>query len=153
MEFHPKEINVKKLVGECIDIHRNVFESKQIQVVEDVKDFIGIFCDENMFKTVIRNLLSNAIKFTNPQGEVSIKAKVTDKVCIEIKDNGVGMSADTLEKLFRIGHKITTEGTMKERGTGLGLIMCKELIEKNGGSILVESEIGKGTTFKVIMNY
>lgn len=102
--------------------------------------------DEEMIKTVIRNLLANALKFTNPKGEINIDCKTTDnEVEISISDNGLGMSAEMLSKLFK--GNVTTRGTQNEKGTGLGLLMVKDFVEKNKGSIRVESEVGKGSRF------
>jgi len=109
-------------------------------------------CDMNMIHTVIRNLVSNAIKFSFDSS--TIKVSVTDYsedsnyIQVSVRDSGVGISQENIEKLFKIDQKITsTEGTNKEKGTGLGLILCKEFIDKHNCKIWAESEIGKGTTF------
>ena len=107
-----------------------------------------VFGDENMISLIIRNLVSNAIKFSNPGDEIKVNADVVDGyITISIEDNGIGMSKEDLEKLFRIDVNTTTIGKSKEKGTGLGLILCKEFVEKNGGKIWVESELGKGSIF------
>jgi signal transduction histidine kinase len=97
----------------------------------------------------LRNLVSNAIKFTNTGGTIRIKAEQTDSnVTISVLDNGIGITPDDLNKLFDISQYITTKGTANEPGTGLGLLLCKEFVEKHGGKIWVESEAGKGSDFK-----
>ena len=105
-----------------------------------------------MINFIIRNLISNAIKFTPKNGEIKIYDKKTESnrsglLSVFIEDNGVGIAQKDIEKLFRIEESYTTRGTEKESGTGLGLILCKEFIEKHGGKIEVESELGKGSIF------
>ena len=110
---------------------------------------IFVFVDRNMLHTILRNLISNAIKFTNENGKISVYAEHDKSTAtITVSDNGVGISPDTLLKLFKITEKITTNGTANEKGTGLGLLLCKEFVEKHGGRIWVESELGKGSAFK-----
>ncbi len=105
-----------------------------------------------MFNTIMRNLISNAIKFTNIGGEIVVSAKQKqDDLIISVSDNGVGIKKAEIEKLFRIDKSHSTLGTQKEKGTGLGLILCKEFIEKHGGEIWAESEEGKGSEFKFSM--
>jgi signal transduction histidine kinase len=104
--------------------------------------------DEKMLRTVIRNLVSNAIKFTPKGGTINIKAiKTEDAVQVSVSDTGVGMEQETVDKLFKIETSFTSRGTENEKGTGLGLLLCKEFLEKHGGNIWIESEIGKGSTF------
>jgi signal transduction histidine kinase len=101
-----------------------------------------------MVDTIVRNLLSNALKFTDAGGTIEVTA-LQDKSFVEVavSDTGIGMNQESIDKLFRIDVKSTRPGTAGEKGTGLGLILCKELVEKNGGEIGVESKIGEGTTF------
>jgi signal transduction histidine kinase len=107
-----------------------------------------VFADENMLKTVIRNLVSNGIKFTNLDGEILIQAVLNQcEVEITVSDNGVGMNEETSNNLFRIDSTVRTTGTANERGSGFGLILCKEFVEHNGGKIWVKSKIGKGSKF------
>jgi signal transduction histidine kinase len=107
------------------------------------------FADPDHFKFVLRNLLTNALKFTKRNGEVSIKAFQDGKfIRVSVKDNGVGMSKEFKEKLFKMDNVKSTTGTDNEKGTGLGLLLCKEFIRKNGGDIWVESEEGKGSCFE-----
>ena len=101
-----------------------------------------------MIETVLRNLVSNGIKFTHPGGSVSISAAVkSDLVKVTVEDNGVGIETDNQKKLFRIGEQLRMDGTANEQGTGLGLILCKDFVEKNNGTISVESQLNKGSKF------
>lgn len=140
-----------------IDIHNIVEENIQLLSSLQGKDIVLInevplnaigFADSNTINLVIRNLMTNAIKFTNDGGKVVINAKEkASDWLISVTDNGVGMNTDVLKMLFDKTAPYTTRGTANEKGTGLGLILCKEFIEKNGGKIWVESEEGKGSTF------
>jgi signal transduction histidine kinase len=101
-----------------------------------------------MIKTILRNLISNAIKFTHRNGKVTVKASMdNDTAEIEVSDNGIGMTQETMSKLFRLDANLSTLGTEKEKGTGLGLFLCKEFVEKHGGKIWIKSEAGIGTSF------
>jgi len=101
-----------------------------------------------MLNTVLRNLISNAVKFTRPGGNISISASIADTVCIiQVKDNGIGIPEQNIDKLFRIDKSVVTPGTQNEKGSGLGLLLCKEFVEKMGGTITVYSKQGFGTTF------
>ena len=122
---------------------------KQITLTNEVQDELLLEVDAKMIDTVIRNLLSNAIKFTAPGGAVTISAKHTaHAVTVAVTDTGIGMPEDVLAALFRIEAKAQRPGTAGERGTGLGLILCKEFVEKHGGAIWVESTVDAGTTFR-----
>jgi signal transduction histidine kinase len=123
--------------------------AKNITIKSFATDHISVFADIDMLKTVLRNLISNAIKFTNYGGAISIHAVENSGIAlISVSDNGIGIKPDKLTKLFDISKRQTTTGTAEETGTGLGLILCKEFVEKNGGKIWVESEYGKGSEFK-----
>ena len=107
-----------------------------------------------MLKTILLNLFSNSIKFTNVGGKITINAKRnSENVTISVSDNGVGIPQDNLAKLFNISEVLTTKGTAEETGTGLGLLLCKEFVEKHGGKIWVESEAAKGSTFSFTIPY
>nr|MBP9602167.1 ATP-binding protein [Lutibacter sp.] len=109
---------------------------------------IVVYADQHMLKTILLNLITNAIKFTHPKGTIAVNASKKNS-CIEItvSDNGIGMDTETLDKLFILQTNETTIGTANEKGSGLGLVLCKELIEKHGGTIWVSSILNKGTTF------
>ncbi len=101
-----------------------------------------------MFASVLQNIITNAIKFTNPDGEITVTTKTENgEVLISISDNGVGIKEEYMNKLFKIEHSASNTGTHDESGTGLGLLLTKEMVELNGGKIFVESEFGKGSTF------
>jgi signal transduction histidine kinase len=141
------KIDVYNIVEENIQLLSSV-QSKDIRLINEVpRNAIG-FADSNTINLVIRNLITNAIKFTNDGGTVRIAVREKDaEWLVSVKDNGVGMNNDVLKMLFDKTAPYTTRGTANEKGTGLGLILCKEFVEKNGGRIWVESEDGKGSTF------
>jgi signal transduction histidine kinase len=127
---------------------------KNITLKNSFPDNLTIMADKNMVKTILRNLISNAIKFTNKNGSVNAGASVTvNNVEISVCDSGIGMTEETMAKLFRLDANLSTHGTENEKGTGLGLILCREFVEKHGGKIWVESEPGKGSTFKFIIPF
>ena len=149
IELTPIRINFKSIVYKNIMLLSDHAEAKQIQMVSTIGNLF-VWGDENMLDTIMRNLLSNAIKFTPENGTITIFAKEYDNWAeISIADTGVGIKTSDLDKLFRLDINHTTIGTVQEKGTGLGLILCKEFIEQNGGSIGVESEEGKGSRFYI----
>ena len=148
IEFHPTNINLKSIINSNIELSRLSAEKKQIDITTNLHEDVFVFADEDMITTVIRNLLTNAVKFTNKKGEIKLNITINDKyVETCVCDNGIGMDEDTISKLFRLDVSQSSPGTEKESGTGLGLILCKEFVEKNGGSICVKSELGKGSRF------
>ncbi|MCK9211571.1 MAG: HAMP domain-containing histidine kinase, partial [Ignavibacteriaceae bacterium] len=121
---------------------------KNLQLISFVPQRSYVFGDMNMLNSVLQNLVSNAVKFTNEFGVISISsAEKNDYMEITVADNGVGIKEKDLSKLFKIEEHFSTKGTKDESGTGLGLLLCKELVEKHGGTMWVESEFGKGTKF------
>ncbi len=148
IEFEPEFTSFYNLVQENIDIINYDTEIKNIKIYNEVNKDIEINVDKNMINTVIRNLLSNAIKFSYPGGNIKILSKHTnDHFEFAVKDNGKGISNDNCNKLFKIETGLSTLGTNNEKGTGIGLVLCKEFIDKHEGEIWVESEIEKGSTF------
>ena len=147
LNLQAAKINLFKIVEENIQLLGSV-QDKQITLINEVpKDAIG-FADSNTINLVIRNLMTNAIKFTNDGGRVLIAAKLQEKdIVVSVSDNGVGIKPEVLNILFDKTAPYTTRGTANEKGTGLGLILCKEFVEKNGGRIWVESQEDKGSTF------
>ncbi|HAS83749.1 MAG TPA: hypothetical protein DCS43_14030, partial [Verrucomicrobia bacterium] len=137
---------------ECFDEVRHLVayqaESKQIDVRMHVVPGLTLFGDRDMIQTVLRNLVTNAIKFSIPGGSVVMSGWMADdKVCISVADTGVGIPADVLPSLFGSQGAVITVGTQNEKGSGLGLILCKEFVERHGGTISVDSQPGKGTVF------
>jgi len=148
VHFQPEHQNLRAVVDSNIMLLSSNAKAKNINMLCDISPTVLVFTDANMFNTVIRNLLSNAIKFTPENGKITVSAKEKRKLVeIAIADTGIGISAQEIPKLFRIDISHTTIGTGKEKGTGLGLILCKEFVEKNGGEIWVESQEGQGSTF------
>jgi PAS domain S-box-containing protein len=149
MEYLPLNINLKETSDQGILILIQNAKNKNIKVINNIKLNSFAYADEIMFKTILRNLITNAIKFTQSNGEIIIDSNViNDKIEISVLDNGIGMTEADVNKLFRIDVHHTTVGTENESGTGIGLILCKELVEKHGGEIWVESELGKGSCFR-----
>jgi len=152
ISFKPQEINLEDILNEEFLTVNDAANSKNIELKSSVPEKLVVFADRNMIKTILRNLISNAIKFTYKNGKVDVKAIARDnEVEIAVSDNGIGINKDTIAKLFRIDANLSTRGTENENGTGLGLFLCKEFVEKHGGKIWVESESGKGSIFKLIL--
>jgi len=149
MDFVPEKLNLKKKIDACIDVLSESAREKQIEIAIFIPDELEVLADNHMFDTVIRNLLSNAIKFTTAGGKVSVTAKCNNDHSVEVKiiDSGIGMTPELKNKLFLISEKTSRPGTEGEPSTGLGLLLCKEFIEKHDGKIWVDSEVGKGSTF------
>jgi signal transduction histidine kinase len=148
LRFNPSIVDLKSLITQNIELVKRKIESKNINLVFQVSDDIEVLADENMLQTVVRNLISNAVKFTFDNGTIEISANVVDDICfLSVKDTGIGISKENIKNLFRIDKDVRTYGTHNEKGAGLGLILCKEFIELNGGKISVTSEPQKGTEF------
>ncbi len=149
MEHRPENFPLPQTVEHVVDLFASSATQKQITLRNSVPSETSVHADVNMIHTVIRNFVSNALKFTKTGGRIEIIARQHDEyVEIAVSDTGIGIPENALAKLFRIDTKLTTKGTAGERGTGLGLSLCKDLIEKNKGTLNVESEVGKGTTFR-----
>ncbi len=132
---------------DTINLLKGQAENKNVQLINNLKQDFFVFADFNMVNTVLRNLISNALKFTE-NGSVTLECEQNEAFCkITISDTGIGISPDSLEKLFRIDKTISTTGTKGEIGTGIGLILCKEFVLRNKGTISVESQIKKGSKF------
>lgn len=150
--YFPLKINLDEAISDCINNIKIQAINKNINInTSNTLSEINVEADINMLRTIIRNLISNAIKFSPNSSTIEINAveyPFDDKfIQIDIKDSGVGMPPETIAKLFRIDEKISTKGTNNETGTGLGLILCKEFIDKHKCRIWVKSELNKGTTF------
>ena len=149
MTFQPEVIDFKELIKEVISVLHQTAQLKSISIEKFITDCFMIYGDRVMIRSLMQNLISNAIKFTHKGGNINISCgKINDeKVEVKVKDTGVGMNEDKISKLFRIDENISSPGTNKEKGTGLGLLLCKEIVEKHGSAIKVSSEIGKGSCF------
>ena len=148
IEFHPQRLELIDLVNKNLLLIKSAAEKKQIQLQQEIPAAMAVNADEDMLHTVFRNLLTNAVKFSKQGGVISVSALSMDdfsEICVS--DTGVGMDEKTMDKLFRLDVTCSTRGTANEEGTGLGLILCKEFIEKNQGKIWVESEVGRGSKF------
>lgn len=150
LAFNPDEFNLHDMVTENLRNVQAYAFNKDIDLVSKVKRDLKITADKNMLNTILRNLLNNAVKFTGKGGNILVSAiKENNHVTLAVKDSGVGMSEEEIGKLFRIDVKYSNIGTDNERGTGLGLILCKEFVERHGGRIWVESQTNKGSEFKL----
>ncbi len=145
----PKDINLYDSLDDILSLSKILATKKEITITNQVPKETVIFADKHIVSTLLRNLISNAIKFTNIGGEIIISLEKTNKeFIISVKDNGKGISEENISKLFKIDQEFSTKGTENETGTGLGLILCKELITQSNGEIFVESVLGKGSNFK-----
>ncbi len=143
--FKPVIINLHKLFADEVMIINTSAEQKNILISLFMPDDLNVVADLQMVRTIFRNLISNSIKYTNPGGEITISVSASNRLAeVSVKDNGVGISSKVLNRLFKIDSFHSTDGTKNEKGTGLGLILCKEFIELHGGKIRIESEPGKG---------
>ena len=147
-ELDKEALDLESIVSKIIRLLKTNAENKKIDISCNIPKSITAYGDKNMISTVLLNLISNAIKFTSENGKVTV-SMVNEKNSVEvmISDTGVGIPETHIDKLFLINHKIQTKGTANEKGTGLGLILCKEFVEKNGGKIWVNSEVGNGSQF------
>jgi len=147
--FIPTVIQLRSMANESAAMVLDAANNKGIELTSDIQEQMEVFTDSHILQTVLRNLVSNAIKFTPEGGKVILSAKVDDdkKIEISIRDTGIGMSKAMVDNLFRVDVKTNRLGTNNEPSSGLGLLLCKEFIEKYGGKLWVESEEGKGSTF------
>ena len=149
INFTPKDSDLSEIVSQSIDIIYQRYKEKGIEIINEVRKGEKVYADEKMISSILRNLLSNAVKFTNKGGRVIVKSKHLDNGTIEVsvQDNGVGIPASDVKRLFRIEERVSNKGTNNEPSTGLGLLLCKEFIEMHGGKIWAESEEKKGSVF------
>ena len=149
IEQHPMNVALHELTGRNAQLLEAGAEQKQIRIRNLVPEGTMVYADRNMLDTTVRNLVSNALKFTKNGGNIAISATPNhQRVEIAVSDTGIGIPQEKLPKLFRIEEHYQRAGTANESGTGLGLALCKELIEKNDGTIWIESDVEKGTTVK-----
>ncbi|MCD6091690.1 MAG: response regulator [Bacteroidales bacterium] len=151
ISFHPESVNICDTISEEIDFASNLWGKKNISILYTPKGNNFMYADKNMVRTVFRNLFSNAIKFTPEKGSIqlNIEKSFVDKnfIKVSIQDTGIGISEKMLPNLFSIKENYSSEGTSGEKGTGMGLLFCKEFVDIQGGKIQAESTLGKGSTF------
>jgi len=149
LAFDPEKLNLREKVTDCIDVLSETAKKKKVDIVISIAEETDAYVDNHMFDFIVRNLVSNAIKFTNVGGKISVEAISNNNHFIEMKvsDSGIGIPPELKSKLFLLSEKTSRPGTDGEMSTGLGLLLCKEFIEKHGGKIWVESEVGKGSSF------
>jgi len=154
MEFSPKFFDMVDHINEIEEIFEIIASQKFIKIHKELPQKAPAYADKAMVSAILRNLISNAIKFSEPHGEVIISVNAnTEGLVISVKDNGVGICSDNIGKLFKIDESVSTLGTNGEKGTGFGLILCKEFVEKHGGVMWVESEEGLGSAFYFTLPY
>ena len=148
ISFEPKVIDLREIIKQTLELLKNNYQGKNITINNKVIGSEKVFADKNMVETIIRNIITNAIKFTTLNGEIVIDSLQSGSMIqVSVKDTGVGMTEDEVNNLFAIDKTVSKTGTSGESGTGLGLLICKEFILKNGGKIWVESNPGHGSTF------
>lgn len=148
INFIPINLNLSDCISEALSLIYSQALAKNINISTSVDSTCTVYGDKNMIMTILRNILSNAVKFTPRDGNISIAVAENNEMAeIHVTDSGVGMSKEFSDKLFSIENANSTSGTNNEKGTGLGLLLCKEFVELNGGKIWVESEEGKGSKF------
>jgi PAS domain S-box-containing protein len=151
LQFNPEVTDLTLILKEITKSLKTVAAIKNISIICIPNEAIAVYVDVNMLKTIVRNLISNSIKFTNQGGLIGISAfSNAETVEITVTDNGVGMDEETKKGLFKIETLKTSVGTAQEKGSGLGLMICKEFIELHGGRLLIESQPGRGSSFTVI---
>jgi len=148
----PKDTNINSLIISCIQLLEEVAKNKNISIVNEISENINSWCDEVSVNTVFINIISNAIKFTPSNGMITINGKeLDDKVEISIKDTGIGMPEEAIRKIFAENQHYTSSGTENEQGTGLGLMLVKDFLKKNNGSLAVKSKLNEGTMFTITL--
>ncbi|MGM0531523.1 MAG: sensor histidine kinase, partial [Bacteroidota bacterium] len=148
IEFKPESIELVTIINEVADLLEDTAKQKSIAISQKLPHHISVYADKEMVSTILRNLISNGIKFTNHGGEIIIDAaQKEDHLVVSVADNGVGISEEDIDKLFRLDYSYSTTGTNNEKGTGLGLLLCKDFIEMHGGKIWAESQPGAGSVF------
>lgn len=150
--FEPRTVQLKKVCDDVLSLLNESAATKQIEIIPEIDAGLELHADVDMLRTILRNLISNAIKFTHENGQIILRAEQQDTdMIITVSDNGIGMSQEVVSRLWQIAELYTSPGTKGEKGTGLGLMLCKEFVEKHNGRIWVESEVGKGSDFKIAL--
>jgi len=148
IKINKRKIDLEPIAKQTLDLLKMVAKDKGIEISHSIKPCTYVYADSNMIEAIIRNIASNAVKFTKNGGTISISALIKDEfIEVSITDTGIGISKEIINNLFRLEKETKRKGTAGEQGTGLGLYLCKDFVEKNNGNIFVESNIGKGTRF------
>jgi len=148
ISFNPSHIGVKNIIKEIMTQMTGAAKNKIIYMNYELPEDFTVFADEDMLRTILRNLVSNAIKYTKENGEINITAERNNsETRFAVSDTGIGMSGEYARNLFKFGRYSSLDGTAKEKGTGLGLLLCKEFVNRHNGSIWAESSEGEGSTF------
>jgi len=148
LEYKKSKIDLCEISKRVVELYKETAASKNINLTSNISDSIFLYADRYMIETILRNLVSNGIKFTHPMGKVSINATIkNDLVEVSVQDTGIGITPDNQKQLFTIDKQYSSEGTANEKGTGLGLVLCKDFVEKSNGTISVESKLNKGSKF------
>jgi signal transduction histidine kinase len=148
VKYEPENLKVKVLVDDCVKEMKANLDHKKVQCLVNINQKCVVYADKAMMHTVLRNLIINAIKFSFPGGKIRIASSLAEETCtISVSDEGIGIQPEIQEKLFKSNEVVSTPGTTGESGSGLGLVICKEFLERNKGEIRVESEPGNGSSF------
>lgn len=146
--FSPDKLNLFAIISQTSDLFKDICNAKEISIINNVSPNTNVLADKNMLMTVLRNLMSNALKFSPSGKQIIITATENEtEVVVTVKDEGVGIRAEDIAKLFNDSEQFTTYGTNGEKGSGLGLMLCKGFVVRNGGVLSVQSEIGNGSSF------
>jgi signal transduction histidine kinase len=146
--FYPVVIPIKTMLDDILNSLSPMSEAKKISMINNIPDNVFVNADPNMLNTILKNLVSNSIKFTRDEGQINVNVtQAEDLITFSVADTGVGIKKELHDKLFKIESNVTTPGTNKEKGIGLGLVICKEFVKKHDGEIWFETKAGKGTTF------
>lgn len=149
---HSVKFDLNKVIVENIDLMRQISKSKNVNIVYlQPENDLYCYADERMIHTVLRNLISNSIKFSHSGGTINISVEKAEMLTVEISDNGVGMSDEVLDRLFTSNEKVSSTGTYGEKGSGLGLSICKEFVDLNKGSLEIKSKKNEGTEVTVLL--
>jgi signal transduction histidine kinase len=148
MEVEKTVLNLSEVCKEAVNLLNESASAKKIDLINNINEDVNVSADKYMIDTVLRNLISNSIKFTKPGGHIILNAKLSGNLAeVTVEDNGIGISEENQKKIFRIDTQYHIDGTANEKGTGLGLILCKEFVEKNNGTIRIESKENEGSKF------
>lgn len=154
LDFKPEMVVMIPLINEVTDMLSSSARFKSIKIINSMPEGLSVYADVNMLKTIMRNIIQNSIKFSNPCSQIEISSEMKeDHVMIAVRDEGIGMDKETLGNLFHVGASVSTMGTANESGSGWGLILCKEFIEKHGGTIDIESSPGEGSKFRFFLPF